>query len=66
MRWLLGVVINDSIVDIPGEPVVVRLQELVVSGMPDQAGGAHTVQVPLPRHITHHQAAAIGGPVAVH
>ena len=63
---LLGVVINDSVVDVPGEAVVVGLQELVVSGVLDQVGRPQAVQVELARHIAHHQAAAVRGPVAVH
>ena len=64
--WLLGVIINDSIVHIPGEAVVVRLQELVVSGMLDHVWSAQAVQVPLASHITHCKAAAVWGPVTVH
>lgn len=64
--WLLGVIINDSIVHIPGEAVVVRLQELVVSGMLDHVWSAQAVQVPLASHITHCKAAAVRGPVTIH
>lgn len=66
MGRLLRVVINDSIVDITCQAVIVGLEELVIAGMLDHVGGPKAVSMPLPGHITHHQAAAVRRPVAVH
>lgn len=63
---LLRVVINDGIVDITCQAVIFRLKELVIAGVLDQGRGPQAVSMPLPCHITHHQAAAIGRPVAIH
>ena len=64
--WQLCVVINDSIAEVSGEPVIIRLQELVVAGMAHCVGRPQAVQVQLACHIAHHKAVAAGGPVAVH
>lgn len=66
MGWQLSVVINDSIVEIPCEPVIVRLQELVVACMPHKIGRPQAVHVPLACHITHHKAIPAGGPMTIH
>ena len=66
MGWQLGIVINDSVVEVSGEPVIVRLQELIIASVPDQIGRPQTVHMPLSCHITYHQAVASGGPVAIH
>ena len=66
MGRLLSVVINDSTIHISGQAVIVRLQELVISGELDQVWSARAVHVKLASHVADHEAVAVRRPVAIH